>query len=240
MKNKTIHYCWFGGAEKSKIIQKCIASWKKYFPDYALQEWNESNFDVHCNIYVEQAYEAKKYAFVSDYVRFWALEKYGGIYFDTDVEVIRSFEKLLDDEAFAGFETDEYIAPGLVLYIKNPQNEIMTKTREWYDAARFLDENGERIKLNVCNIFTNILKEYGFEPNGQLQTCGGMVLYPKDYFCPFNDATGVLTKTENTYAIHWYAKSWMSKGKIFRNKITRIIHRIFGEDIRQKLTKKKK
>ena len=111
--------------------------------------------------------------------------------------------------------------------------------REWYDNARFLDENGERIKLNVCNIFTNILKEYGFKPNGKLQDCAGMVLYPKDYFCPFDDATGKLHKTENTYAIHWYAKSWMSKRKIIRNKLTRILHRIFGTDIRQKLKRKK-
>ena len=239
MDNKTIHYCWFGRGEKSKIIQKCIASWKKYFPDYVIYEWNEDNFDLNCNIYVQQAYAAKKYAFVSDYVRFWALEKYGGIYFDTDVEVVRPFEALLEQEAFAGFETDAYIAPGLVLYIQQPNNEIMKKTREWYDNARFLDENGERIKLNVCNIFTNILKEYGFEPNGKLQNCAGMVLYPKDYFCPFDDATGKLHKTENTYAIHWYAKSWMSKRKIIRNKLTRILHRIFGTDIRQKLTRKK-
>ena len=239
MNNKTIHYCWFGKTEKPKIIQKCINSWKKHFPDYEIHEWNEDNFDVNCNIYVRQAYEAKKYAFVSDYVRFYALEKYGGIYFDTDVEVIKSFGDLLKDEAFAGFETDEYIAPGLVLYVKEPNNEIISQTRKWYDGARFLDEKGERIKLNVCNIFTNVLKDYGFVPNGKLQNCGGMILYPKDYFCPFDDATGKLNKTKNTYAIHWYAKSWMSKRKIFRNKITRVLHRIFGTDIRQKFTRKK-
>ncbi len=240
MSNKIIHYCWFGHNEKPKIILKCIESWKKYLPDFEIKEWNEDNFDINHNIYVKQAYEAKKYAFVSDYVRFLVLEQYGGIYLDTDVEVIKPLDDLLENEAFSGFEVDEYVAPGLILYVKDPNNEIMKKTREWYDNAAFLDENGERIKINVCNIFTNILKEYGFVPNGQLQNCGGMVLYPVDYFCPFDDATGKLNKTENTYTIHWYAKSWMSKRKILRNKITRIIHRIFGKDIRQKLTRKKK
>ena len=191
---KKIHYCWFGGAEKSPTIKKCIDSWKKFFPDWEIIEWNESNFDVNCNLYVRQAYEAKKWAFVSDYARFWVLQKYGGLYFDTDVEVIKSFDDILENEAFAGFETDEFIAPGLVLYCKNLDNIIISKTKEWYDNASFLDDNGERIKINVCGIFTNILKEYGFKPDGSLQNCGGMILYPKDYFCPFDDATGVLKK----------------------------------------------
>lgn len=234
---KKIHYCWFGGAEKSPTIKKCIDSWKKFFPDWEIIEWNESNFDVNCNLYVRQAYEAKKWAFVSDYARFWVLQKYGGLYFDTDVEVIKSFDDILENEAFAGFETDEFIAPGLVLYCKNLDNIIISKTKEWYDNASFLDDNGERIKINVCGIFTNILKEYGFKPDGSLQNCGGMILYPKDYFCPFDDATGVLKKTENTYSIHWYDKSWMPLSKIIRNKITRVIHRIFGVDIKQKLLK---
>ena len=237
---KTIHYCWFGGAPKSKTILKCIESWKQYFSDWEIKEWNESNFDVKRNTYVSQAYECKKWAFVSDYVRFWALEKYGGLYFDTDVEVIRPFGDLLDNEAFSGFETEKYIAPGLVLYSKEPNHPIIRATREYYDKAEFLDENGERIRINVCGIFTGVLSEYGYTPNGQLQNCGGMILYPKDYFCPFDDATGLLHKSENTYSIHWYDKSWMSKGRKLRNKCTRIIHRIFGSDIRQKLTGKNK
>lgn len=235
--NKTIHYCWFGKAPKSKVILKCIDSWKKFFPDWEIKEWNESNFDVKHNIYVSQAYDCKKWAFVSDYVRFWALDKYGGIYFDTDVEVIRSFDDLLDNEAFAGFETDEFIAPGLVLYAKEPNNKVISATKEYYDNAVFLDENGERIKRNVCGIFTEILNGYGYIPNGKLQSCGGMVLYPKDYFCPFDDATGVLSKTENTYSIHWYDKSWMPMKLKIRNKITRGIHRVFGTDIKKRILK---
>lgn len=232
---KMLHYCWFGKAPKSKTIEKCIASWKQYFPDWKLMEWNEDNFDIHHNIYVEQAYNAKKWAFVSDYCRFWALEKYGGIYFDTDVEVIRSFDPLLQNDGFTGFETDQFVAPGLVLYAKESDNAIVKAARAYYDGARFLDENGERIKINVCGIFTEILKQYGFQPNGCQQRCGDMIVYPKDFFCPFDDATGVLHKTENTYSIHWYDKSWMPKRKILRNRIMRIVHRILGSDIRQKL-----
>lgn len=230
-----IHYCWFGGNPKSAKIEQCIASWRQYFPDWEFIEWNETNFDVSCNLYVRQAYATKKWAFVSDYCRFWALEKYGGLYFDTDVEVIRSFDDLLDNEGFAGFETETQVAPGLVLYTREPNHPVIRKTREWYDQARFLDDNGERIRINVCGIFSNILSEYAFVPNGQLQTCGGITLYPKDYFCPFDDATGLLHKTENTYSIHWYDKSWMSKGRILRNRCTRILHRVFGSDIRQRI-----
>ena len=175
---KKIHYCWFGGAEKSPTIKKCIDSWKRFFPDWEIIEWNESNFDVNCNLYVRQAYEAKKWAFVSDYARFYVLEKFGGLYFDTDVEVIRPFNNILEDEAFVGFENDKFVNPGQVLYSKNPDNPLIKQTVVWYNNARFLDENGERIKINVCGIFTNILNEYGFKPDGTLQTCGGLTLYP--------------------------------------------------------------
>lgn len=232
---KIIHYCWFGGNSKSTVIEKCIESWKHFFAGWEIREWNENNFDINHNIYVKEAYQARKWAFVSDYVRFWALEKYGGLYFDTDVEAIRPFGELLEDEAFAGFETEKDVAPGLVLYSREPGHPLIVQTREWYDQAKFLDENGERIRINVCGVFTDILFRYGFVPNGQKQICCGMILYPKEYFCPFDDATGLLHKTENTYSIHWYDKSWMSKRRVLRNKCTRILHRIFGTNIRQKL-----
>lgn len=149
--------------------------------------------------------------------------------------MIRSFESLLEDDAFAGFETEKFIAPGLVLYSREPKHPVIVQTREWYDRARFLDEKGERIKMNVCGIFTSILSQYGFISNGKKQICCGMILYPKEYFCPFDDATGLLHKTASTYSIHWYDKSWMSRKRILRNKCTRILHRIFGVDIRQKI-----
>lgn len=234
---KLIHYCWFGGNPLPDKLKKYIDSWKYYFPDFEIKRWDETNFNVHQCRYVSEAYESKKWAFVSDYARFVILEEYGGIYFDTDVEVVRSFDALLELNAFAGFETEKDIAPGLVLYAREPGNEIIRKTREWYESHQFLDENGERIRINVCGIFTGILKEYGFVPNGQKQVCGGMTLFPKEYFCPFNDATGLLHKTDNTYTIHWYDKSWMPKPLVLRNKCTRILHRYLGVDFKNRLTR---
>ena len=232
---KIIHYCWFGGKPFPDKVKKCIESWKKFLPDFEIMRWDETNFDVNCCKYVQQAYNAGKWAFVSDYARFWALEKYGGLYFDTDVEVIRPLCELLRLEAFAGFETERFVAPGLVLWVSEPGNSLMIKMRQEYDTLAFLDENGERIRRNVCDIFTSFLEQYGFKPDGSMQCCGGMTLFPKDYFCPFDDATGLLHITENTYTIHWYDKSWMPAGRKLRNKCTRIIHRIFGSDIRERI-----
>lgn len=229
--NKTIHFFWFGGNPKSKLIQKCIASWHKFFPDFEIKEWNESNFDVRQNRFISEAYDAKKYAFVSDYARFKVLYEEGGLYFDTDVEVIRPFYELFESEAFAAFETEKYIAPGLVLWAKEPKNEIIAQMLEHYDNAVFINSDGTQDTTTVGARFTSILEKYGVEPDkGTVQTCGSFTLYPREYFCPLNDLTGVMNKTENTCAIHWFAKSWLDRKTVCRSKITRVIHRFFGVD----------
>lgn len=225
---KKIHYCWFGRGEKSALILKCIDSWKKFFPDFEIVEWNEDNFDVRINRYSSQAYDLKKYAYVSDVARFDILYKEGGLYFDTDVEVIKPFGDLLNDAAFSALETDKYIAPGLVLWVAEPQNPIIKEVIDYYNSASYCDENGNIVQGTVCSIFTDIMRRHGFTEGNDVKHLDGMTIYPKEYFCPFDDATGVLKKTENTYAIHWYAKSWMPKSKVFRGKITRVIHRVFG------------
>ena len=227
---KIIHYFWFGGNPLPKKTEKCIESWKKFFPDFEIKRWDESNFDVNSILYTQQAYAAKKWAFVSDYARFKILEEYGGLYFDTDAEVIRSMDELLELEAFAGFETEKFINPGLVLWAKEPHNPVMTAMRVKYDETPFLDENGMRIRKNVCGHFTDLLIPMGFTANGKYQVCNGMTFFPRDYFNPLDDATGVLHKTENTYTIHWYDKSWMPKSRIIRNKCTRLLHRVFGTE----------
>lgn len=236
---KKIHYCWFGGAKKSPLIIKCIESWKKYFPDFEIIEWNESNFDVNALVYTKQAYEMRLYAFVSDVARFAALYEQGGLYFDTDVEVVKPFDALLENEAFAGMETEKFVNPGLVAWFKQPGNPIAKEMLDHYSAVSFLDENGKRIPGTVCTVFTEIIKKRGFTTENRFQSLDGMVIYPTDYFSPYDDATGKLTKTDNTYAIHWYAKSWMPKRKILRNKITRIIHRIFGKNSLKFLKRRK-
>ena len=229
--NKTIHYFWFGRGEKSKLIQKCIASWRAAFPDFEIKEWNEDNFDVRQNRFISQAYDAKKYAFVSDYARFKVLFEQGGLYFDTDVEVIEPFEDLLEADGIAAFEDDIYVNPGLIFWAKEPGSELLKVMKEQYESTDFLNEDGSQNALTICKYFTAELQKRGLKKNdGTVQHCAGFTIYPPEYFCPFNDLTGEMKKTENTKAIHWYAKTWLSKKDIVRNKITRRVHRVLGVD----------
>lgn len=228
--NKTIHYFWFGSAEKSDVIKKCIASWEKYFPDYEIKEWNESNFDVRCCRYTSEAYDAKKYAFVSDYARFKVLYEQGGLYFDTDVEVIRPFGSLLERDALVGYETKTFLNPGLCLWFKEPGSPILKEILDVYATLSFIMPDGSYNQKTICLYFTELMQSHGLgEDDGEVKTIDGITVLPREYLCPFNDLTGVLKKTENTVAIHWYAKSWMSKKDILRNKLTRIYHRLSGK-----------
>lgn len=229
--NKTIHYFWFGGAEKGKTIEKCISSWKKFFPDFEIKEWNETNFDVRQNKYISQAYDAKKYAFVSDFARFKVLYEQGGLYFDTDVEVIKPFYDFLGLDAFAAFETDEFVNPGLVLWTKEAGNKLLGEILETYSQLEFINSDGSLNTVTICKYFTALLRKHGLQnDNGTVQRIDSFSVFPREYFCPFDDLTGVMNKTENTCAIHWYAKSWMSAKDIIRNRITRVLHRYLGVD----------
>lgn len=220
---KTIHYCWFGRGEKPKLAKKCIESWKKFCPDYEIIEWNEDNFDVNMNAYTKMCYEQKKYAFLSDYVRLLAINDYGGLYFDTDVEVIKSFDNLLGYKAFYGFENDEYVASGLGF--GSERNHVVIK--ELIKEYDFLldGENGTR---GCPRLNTSALVKLGLAQNGKRQNIFGAEILPSDYLNPYDDPTGRLNKTTNTYSIHWYGKSWMNKRRIIKSKITQKIHRLFG------------
>lgn len=204
---KTIHYCWFGRNPKPKLAEKCIKSWKKYCPDYEIIEWNEDNFDLSsAPLYVRQAYEAKKWAFVTDYVRLWAMVTYGGIYMDTDVEVIKPLDKFLIHRAFSGFENDTQISTGIMACEKG--FPLFVKLLHYYDEVSFLDEEGKPIVTTNVTIITDICSKYGFIPNNQFQIVEGFALYPKDYFCPLDYRTYRLNKTKNTTTIHWFSSSW--------------------------------
>lgn len=227
---KIIHYCWFGGNEMPQKIKKCLASWKKYCPDYEIKEWNESNFDVNSNIYTQEAFQLKKWAFITDYVRLYVLSRYGGVYMDTDVELIKPIDILLENKAFTGFETESYIPTGIIASEQN--NEWVNYLLSYYDNRHFLLENGEPdLTTNVITI-TNMTKDkYPVKLDNTFQVVDDVVtFYPKDYFCPFNNNTGKLDKTKNTYCIHWFSKSWESSHNRFRAKITRPFHRIFGDN----------
>ena len=218
---KRIHYCWFGHGEKNKLVQKCIESWKKYCPDYEIIEWNERNFDVNKNAYTKMCYEQKKYAFLTDYIRLFVVAEYGGVYLDTDVEVIRPIDELLKNQVFLGFETKEYIATGLGFGAESGNKIVVEMLRE-YDPL--LDGQHGTLGCPVLN--TRTLLRKGLIQNGKKQNIDGAVIYPCDYFNPYDDPTGTLTKTENTYSIHWYGKSWMDKKTVIRSKLAKPFHRV--------------
>ncbi len=225
---KTIHYCWFGGNPLSDLAKKCIESWKKYCPDYEIIEWNESNFDINCNTFVKQAYENKKYAFVSDYVRLYAMYNYGGVYMDTDVEVVKSLDEFLVHEAFSGFERKVFIPTGIMASEKG--FPLFKKLLDYYSDRSFVKEDGSLDTVTNSIIITGILKGLGFCANDQFQEIEGFALYPTDYFCPLNGATGKLTITENTATIHWFSNTWASPQRRFMSKVSRRIKRILGEN----------
>jgi len=208
---KIIHYCWFGGNPLPELEQKCINSWKKYCPDYEIKEWNESNFDFSGCAYAKEAYEAKKWAFVTDYVRLKILVEYGGIYMDTDVEVRKPLDVFLKDKAFLGFEEEEYVATSIMACEKD--FALFEAFLKRYDGRRFLKPNGRYdVTTNVEEV-TKFLLAHGLVLNNKRQTIAGLTLYPKDFFSPKNHKTRKIESTENTYTIHHFAGSWLTPSR---------------------------
>lgn len=238
---KLIHYCWFGRNPLPASARKCIESWRKFFPDYEIIEWNEDNFDVNTIPYTAQAYEARKYAFVSDYARFKILYDLGGIYFDTDVEVIKPMGSIINSGPFMGYEIDpdgkDYcgaVNPGLGIAAFK-EMDLYKKILDYYSSLSFLLPDGKyNITDAVVNITTRELVKAGLQCEPGLQTVAGITVYPSDYFNPFDDATGRLNLTQNTNSIHWYSKTWMNRNPIFDN-FARLFRRIIGKDSLSKL-----
>jgi len=237
---KVIHYCWFGRNPLPKSAQKCIASWKKFFPDYEIKEWNEDNFDVRMMPYTAEAYDAKKYAYVSDVARFGVLYNEGGLYFDTDVEVIKPIDDIIAKGPFMGIEVPSVdgsipmVAPGLGLGAV-AQMPFYGQILEHYKKQHYIDATtGKPFPGTVVSHNTEILVENGLIASNEIQQVAGIWIYPKDYFNPLDDATGILNTTENTKSIHWYSKTWCDK-PMWYFKVTRILHRIFGTKLLAKL-----
>lgn len=214
---KVIHYCWFGGNPLPPLAEKCIASWKRFLPDYEIKEWNEQNFDVNIIPYTAEAFQAKKYAFVSDYARFWILYHYGGLYFDTDVEVIKPMGSIIAKGAFMGCEQDFKpgieltVAPGLGLAVES-KHEIYKAILEEYDSFHFLNEDGSNNDKTVVEYVTEILKKHGLRNSPGIQNVDGINVYPSEYFCPRDTVTKRMHITNNTYTIHHYMASWKDGG----------------------------
>lgn len=206
---KIIHYCWFGSNPKPKLAEKCVISWGKYCPDYKIVEWNEETFSIEsAPLYVRQAYEAKKWAFVTDYVRLYAMVNYGGIYMDTDVEVIKPLDGFLIHQAFSGFENKTDIPTGIMASEKG--FPMFADLMHHYDNSAFIREDGTYdLTTNVTTI-TEYCKKRGLVQNNSFQVIDGFALYPNDVFCPLDLDTGKVKSTENTVAIHWFSGSWVS------------------------------
>ena len=234
---KKIHYCWFGGNPLPEEARKCIASWKKFLPDYEIKEWNEKNFDINSNLYVKQAYEARKFAFVTDYVRLYALMKEGGVYMDTDVEVLKSYDPFLHHAAFSGFENNNYVPTGMMASEKG--GKWVSELLDYYNNRSFVREDGSFDTTSNTITITNYMLKAGLRQNNTFQDFPGLVtIYPADFFCPKDHGTGLIKLTGNSVCIHHFACSWLPQKVRFRHKLKVWAYRTFGERIMSNILKR--
>lgn len=223
---KIIHYCWFGRGEKNPLIQACIASWRKYLPDYRIVEWNEDSFDVDSTLWTRQAYAAKKWAFVSDYVRLYALYTQGGLYFDTDVEVLRPLDRFLDNQAFTGFESNDN--PVTAVMGAESGNPIIAELLSYYSDRPFVKNDGSLETLPNTYIITDCFEKLGIRKNGKEQLQQGLHVYPQIIFCP-NNLTRIWNKpSTKSYTIHHFDQSWMKDKRNTKSYTGRIRHYLTG------------
>lgn len=232
---KTIHYCWFGGNELPPLAKKCIKSWKKYCKGYEIIRWDESNFDISsAPLYVRQAYEAKKWAFVTDYVRLKVVYENGGIYFDTDVQVIREIDELLVYNSFFGFQNQTRVATGLGFGAER-NSKIIGEIMKQYDDIPFVFSNGEFDMLDCPTRNTTVFVKHGLKQDGTNQTLDdGSRVFSQEYFCPISYETLKRNVTKNTYSIHWFEASWHTKEEKDRHK-----RKIKENEKRKKMKKRK-
>ena len=205
-----IHYIWFGNNPLTPLAEECLASWHQHMPDWEYLWWNEDTFDISsAPLYVRQAYEARKYAFVSDYVRLWALEQYGGVYVDTDVKVLKSYEPLLNDTAFIGLEESKAHLPGTCVMGCEAHCKWVKDMLALYDDIEFVKADGSLDLTTNVERMGCFLQTKGFVPSREAQYFPeyGLRIYTHDYFSPIT-STRVMRKTKNTYSIHYFAESW--------------------------------
>ncbi|MCI8627645.1 MAG: glycosyl transferase [Lachnospiraceae bacterium] len=225
---KKIHYFWVGDKPMPEKNKACAESWKKFCPDYEIIEWNESNYDFSVCTYMAQAYEAKMWAFVPDYARLDIIYREGGIYLDTDVELLKSLDSLLNCKAFLGFESQMFVALGLG-FGAEPGNEILKQMRDLYHSLSFYKEDGTTNIVPSPFYTTELLKSYGLQLNGKYQSIQGIDIFPAEYFAPLCFTNNRLKITQNTYSIHWYHASWHTPEQKERTKRIQKINRIFGQ-----------
>lgn len=219
---KKIHYCWFDRGEMPQLAKDCIASWHKYMPDWEYKLWNESNFDVDSTPYTKEAYSAGKLAFVSDYVRLWALEHEGGVYFDVDFEVYKPFDDLLHFHAFAGIEGSKRNPVMMGVCASEAHGEWVTEMLHLYDGLHFLNPDGTPDLTTNVQRLTAAMAVNGLRQDGTEQDYKDLHVFPVDYFSP-RHTTGEYIRTEKTYCEHKGLGSWSEHKKGWKGFVLNVI-----------------
>lgn len=237
---KIIHYCWFGGKEMPREYQRYIESWRTFLPDYEIKRWDETVYDVNCIPFSKEAYEVGKFAYVSDYARLKILYENGGVYFDTDVQVIRPMDDIISRGAFMGCEKNSNAQDGDPLSVAiglgfavEPHNKLIKEIMDVYEGKHYIYPDGHMEQITVVQIVTDVLRKYGYKGAPEPCSIEGITIYPWDYFCPVEFLSSKLEITSNTRTIHHYSASWMSwtdklkmrKG-YFANKVRRFIREL--------------
>ncbi|WLR42787.1 capsular polysaccharide synthesis protein [Bacillus carboniphilus] len=226
---KIIHYCWFGRKEKPPLIRHCMQTWKQHLPDYVFMEWTEETFDVGCNQYVREAYKVGKYAFVSDYVRVHALYHHGGIYLDTDVEIFKSFDDLLVEESIWGFEQENFIATSTIGAKKG--HHFIKQFLDFYEGEQFIKEHQTFNEVTNVKTVTSMLEQQGLVRDGHYQKISNIgTFYPQTYFSPYDYINCQSLRTDETYAMHHFYKSWLPFHVRVKARIKRTISTLIGGD----------
>lgn len=228
---KKIHYCWFGGKELPSDVVKCIESWKKMAPEYEIIRWDESNFDVNSHPFMKKAYEEKFWAFVSDYARLKVVYENGGIYLDTDVELIKSLDELLDNKCYLGVqEQDHCVASGLGFGAEKGSSVLKAMLEE-YDKIEFSKEIVNDIACPLIN--TRVIERLGYVANGQYAALGEVTIYPAEYFDPYSTGNSQCRLTDKTISIHHYSASWTP----WTQRAKRRVVRMLGQNVVMKIKK---
>ena len=237
---KVVHYIWFGKTEKNDLIKKCIENTREVLNDWKIIEWNEDTFDIDKCDYAKEAYDHKKYAFAADYVRFDILYNKGGVYLDTDVELLKPIpDAFLLEEGFTGLESNMKIAPGLIFAVE-PHNPIVKEILEVYENEKYILDNGTTNKRTVVDIVTDVFSKHGFKRDGSEQIINGFHIYPSEYFCAYDFVSREFDITSNTISIHHYTATWTGKSSRFKVGFQNILKKIMGINNYRKLLKIKR
>lgn len=219
---KIIHYCWFGRKPIPNTVKCYIDSWRNYLPDFQIVEWSEDNFDVNASLFSQQAYNLKKFAFVSDFARIWILHRFGGLYLDTDVEILKPFDEFMLNDFFMGYESETQLGTSVIGSVAN--HPLLGEILKYYENVNFIDCDSHLNATPNTVIISNLFRNLGYDMNNKLFKSNGIAFYPMEYFSPLILSTNRLNLTVNTYSIHHYTGTWAPKYYLIERSIWRFLH----------------